>query len=247
MAIHYRTQSFILEKTDFQEADQVFTVFTKDFGKLKILGKAIRKIKSKLRSGIELFYLSEIEFIQGKNHKTLTDAIAVEKFKNIRQDLEKLEIVSQIAENVDDLIRGEEKDEDIWNLLTEVFDKLKIERQPFEEFPALLDPGKLKIIYYYFVWNLLSILGYQMDLYHCSNCQKKLIPEKLYFNSEEGIICSSCFEGAADKQICPEVIKILRLFLEKDWNILLRLKIQDFHKKELEAISLDFLKSVRYD
>lgn len=235
MAVHYRTQAFILKKTDLREADQVFTIFTKDFGKLKILGKAVRKIKSKLRAGAELFYLSETEFIQGKNHKTLTDAIAIEKFKNVKQDLEKLEIVSQIAENVDDLIRGEEKDENIWNLLTEVFDKLKIGN------------CKLKIVYYYFLWNLLSILGYQMDLYHCGNCQKKLIPEKLYFNSEEGIICSSCFEGAADKQICPETIKILRLFLKKDWNILLRLKIQDFHKKELEAISLDFLKSVRYD
>jgi len=231
MAVHYRTQGFVLRKTDLREADQVFSIYTKDFGKLKILGKAIRKIKSKLRAGAELFYLSEIEFIQGKNHKTLTDAMTIEKFKNIRQDLEKLEIVSQIAENVDDLIKGEEKDEDIWNLLTEVFEKI----------------NSYSLIYHYFLWNLLSILGYQMDLYHCGNCQKKLIPEKLYFNSEEGIICSSCFEGAADKQICPETIKILRLFLEKDWNILLRLKIQDFHKKELEAISLDFLKSVRYD
>ena len=76
---------------------------------------------------------------------------------------------------------------------------------------------------------------------------KKLIPEKLYFNSEEGIICSGCFKGAADKLIGPEIIKIVRLFLGTEWNILLRLKIQDFHKKELEAISLDFLKSVRYD
>ena len=231
MAIHYRTQSFVLRKTDLWEADQVFTVFTKDFGKLKILGKAIRKIKSKLRSGIELFYLSEIEFIQGKNYKTLTDAIAIEKLNNVKQDLEKLEIVSQIIENADDLIRGEEKDEDIWNLLTEVFEKI----------------NNYSLIYYYFLWNLLSILGYQMDLYHCNNCQKKLISEKLYLNLGEGIICSSCFKGTADKQICPEIIKILRLFLKKDWNILLRLKIQDFHERELEAISLDFLKSVRYD
>ncbi len=243
MAIHYRTQGFVLKKEDVREADQVFTIYTKDFGKLKILGKAIRKIKSKLRAGAELFYLSEIEFIQGKNHKTLTDAIAIEKFKNVKQDLEKLEIVSQIAENTDDLIKGEEKDEDIWNLLTEVFDRLCDKL-------SLSVPISLayhNLIYHYFVWNLLSILGYQIDLYHCGNCQKKLIPEKLYFNSEEGIICSSCFEGAADKQICLEIIKILRLFIKKDWNILSRLKIQDFHKKELEAISLDFLKSVRYD
>ena len=224
MAIHYRTRAFILEKTDFQEADQLFTVYAEDFGKIKVLGRAIRKIKSKLRAGAELFYLSEIEFIQEKNHKTLTDAMVIEKFKNVKQDLGKLEILSQIAENADDLISGEEEDEDIWNLLTEVFEKV----------------NSYSLIYYYFVWNLLSILGYQVDLYHCGDCQKKLIPEKLYFNSEEGIICSECFEGATDKEICQEIIKILRLFLKKDWNILLRLKIQDFHKKELENISENY-------
>ena len=237
MAIRYRTQGFVLRKTDLREADQVFTIYTKDFGKLKILGKAVRKIKSKLRAGAELFYLSEIEFIQGKNHKTLTDAIAIEKFKNIRQDLEKLELVSQTAENVDDLIRGEEKDEDIWNLLTEVFDKLCDKL-------SLSVPISLayhNLIYYYFVWNLLSILGYQIDLYHCINCQKKLIPEKLYFNSEQGIICSECYGSLEDKiEISSDIIKILRLFLKKDWSILSRLKIQDFHKKELENISEDY-------
>jgi len=74
-----------------------------------------------------------------------------------------------------------------------------------------------------------------------------LVPEKLYFMPEQGIICSACFEGSVDKEICPEVIKILRLFLKKDWNILSRLKIQDSYKKALDTISLDFLKELRYD
>jgi len=230
MAIHYRTQSFILKKTDLREADQVFTIFTQDFGKLKVLGKAIRKIKSKLRAGAELFYLSEIEFIQGKNNKTLTDAIAIEKFKNVKQDLEKLEVLSQVTEILDEFVVGQEKDEQIWELLSEVFNKLKSE------------DCKLKIIYYYFVWNLLSVLGYQIDLYNCINCQKKLIPEKLYFNSEQGIICSECCGSFEDKiEVSPDIIKILRLFFRKDWKILSRLKIQDFHKKELENISENYL------
>ena len=79
MAIHYRTQGFILKKTDRGEADQILTIYTKDFGKLEILGKAIRKIKSKLRSGADLFYFSEIEFIQGKAYKTLTDILKLKE------------------------------------------------------------------------------------------------------------------------------------------------------------------------
>ena len=229
MAIHYRTQGFVLKKNDLGEADQIFTIFTKDFGKLKILGKAIRKIKSKLRAGVGPFYLSEIEFIQGKNHKTLTDATVITKFENIKQDLEKLEIASQIAEVTDDLIKGEEKDEEIFNLLKESFNKLN-------NFQLLT--FNFQLIYFFFLWNLLSILGYQIDLYNCANCQKKLTPEKLYFNPEEGIICEECSSGIKDKDdISPDVIKILRLFAKKDWQTLARLKIKGSHQKELESIS----------
>ncbi len=230
MAVHYRTQGFVLKKNDLREADQVFSIYTQDFGKLKILGKAIRKIKSKLRAGAGLFYLSEIEFIQGKTYKTLTDAIVIDKFKNTRKDLERLKIAYQIAETADNLISGQEKDEKIFNLLNEVF--------------SILNNCKLKIVYYYFLWNLLSILGYQIDLYNCAVCQKKLVPQKLCFNSEEGIICSECSGNLKDKsEISPDIIKILRLFLGKNQNILSRLKIQDLHKKELENISENYLQT----
>jgi len=237
MAVHYRTQGFVLKKTDLREADQVFDIFTKDFGKLEILGRAIRKIKSKLRSGADLFYLSEVEFIQGKTYKTLTDAITIEKFKNTRNDLEKLKVAFQVAEVADSLIKGQERDEQIWNLLDEVFEKLN-------DYSLLTTHYSL--IYYYFLWNLLSISGYQIDLHNCVICRKNLIPLKLYFSSEEGgIICATCFDKTNERiDISSEVIKILRLLLKKDWNILLRLKIQDFHKEELEVISEYYLKSL---
>lgn len=229
MAVHYRTQGFVLKKNDLGEADQIFTIFTKDFGKLKILGKAIRKIKSKLRAGIGPFYLSEIEFIQGKNHKTLTDAAIITKFENIKKDLDKLETIQRITETLDELVKGEEKDDKIWDLLSEAFEKLNNHKPQTTNY---------KLINYYFLWNLLSILGYQIDLYNCANCQKKLTPKKLYFNPEEGIICENCSGGIKDKDdISPDVIKILRLFTKKDWQTLSRLKIKDSHQKELESIS----------
>jgi len=237
MAIHYQTQGFILTKNTQGEADQVLTVYTKDFGKLNILGKAIRKIKSKLRAGAELFYLSEIEFIQGKTNKTLTDAVSMERFKNIRKDLEKLKIAYQITEVADNLIRGEEKDQKIFNLLNEVFKKLNT--WELNGSRTGLDP----LIYYYFLWNLLSLLGYQIDLYNCVLCQKKLLPQKLHFSLKEGgIICLECFEKVKKgEEISPDVIKILRLFLKKDWQVLSKLKIAEPYRKSLKLVSESYL------
>ena len=74
MATYYRTQGYVIKKTGLREADQLFTIYTEDYGKIDVLGRGIRKITSKLRSGIDLFCFSEIEFVQGKAYKTLTDA-----------------------------------------------------------------------------------------------------------------------------------------------------------------------------
>ncbi|MEK7071705.1 MAG: DNA repair protein RecO, partial [Patescibacteria group bacterium] len=114
MFIHYRSRGLIFKKEERGEADLLFTVYTKDFGKLEILGKSVRKIASKLRPSAEVFYLSEIEFIQGKIQKTLTDATLVDKFSGIRGDLKKIRIAHKISEVLDNLIKGQEPDEKIW-------------------------------------------------------------------------------------------------------------------------------------
>jgi len=151
MFIHHRSQGLIIKKEDRGEADQLFTVYTKDFGKLEILAKSIRKISSKLRQGAEIFYLSEIEFIQGKGYKTLTDASPIEKFKNLRQDLNRLKIAHLVAEVLDDFIKGPEIDERIWNLTVPIFRKINDPK-----FPA----KNLQFVYRYFLFNFVSFLGY---------------------------------------------------------------------------------------
>ena len=239
MFLHYQTQGFILKKENRGEADQIFTIYTKDFGKLEILGKAIRKISSKLRSGAETFYLSEIEFIQGKTYKTLTDAILVEKFKNLRKDLKRLPIAYKISEILDNLVRGQEADEKIWHLLNETFNKLNN--------CQIVKLSSCQLLYYYFLWSLLSILGYKPELYNCSLCQKKLIPEKLYFNPKEGgIICQNCFKKLkSGKEVKPEIVKILRIMLEKNWITLSKLKIEKLYLELLAEISKECYSYIR--
>ena len=201
MAVHYRTQGFFIKKTDRGEDSRLFTVYTKNFGKLKIFGKAIRKIGSKLKSGTEIFCLSEIEFIQGKNHKTLTDAILLENFSVIRKDLKGLKIIRQITEALNDFISKEEKDGEIWCLLSEVFDKLNDPRFKI---------NYLELVYYYFFWNFVSILGYKPEFHD-------------YTINKAKIDC--------------DIIKILKVILKKDWPILARLKITPYHQKLLKIVS----------
>ncbi|MBZ9572596.1 DNA repair protein RecO [Patescibacteria group bacterium] len=247
---HYRTQGIFLKKEGRGEADQLFTIWTEDFGKLEILGRAIRKIKSKLRSGAELFYFSEIEFIQGKTYKTLTDAILIDKFRNLRESPQKLNYTYQIAEVLDSLTGKEEKDDEIWNLLSETFRRL--DNWEFPEGKPLASYGAGKIIYYYFLWNLFSILGFKPEIHSCPICQKLLLPETFWFVPKEGgIVCWKCFKKLSEEEkklaeeISVDTVKILRLFLSEDWKILPRIKITEEVKRNLKEISELYLNFLR--
>jgi DNA repair protein RecO (recombination protein O) len=238
MAVHYRTRALILTEENLREADQLFMVFSKNFGKLKVLGRAIRKIKAKLRGNLRLFCLSEIEFIQGKTYKTLTDALLINDFSELKKDLKKIKAAHQIAEILDTLVGGEGVDEDIWRLLNETFDRLN---------SLQFTVHGLQLLYYYFLWNILAILGYRPQLYRCPLCQKKLEPKELYFYPEAGgIVCSDCHKKKEIKAIPirSDTVKILRIILEKNYSMLKKIKIKKQNLRKIREVSQKFLSFV---
>jgi len=237
MFTHYRTRGFVTKKEDKGEADRLFTFFTEDFGKLELLARAERKIGSKLRAGLEIFYLSEIEFIQGKNQKTLTDSILINKFPNLRADFKKSKVAYAIGGIVNRLVKGQEQERKIWDLLKEVFGELNKNSSRIQTW---------SLIYYYFLWNLLSFLGYELELQRCVLCQRKLRPEDVFFSSRDGgAVCGGCRKSVKEpEKISSNVIKVLRIFLKRDLKTLGRLIIGEKEMKEISSFSKRYLSEV---
>jgi len=242
MTTRYATKAFVFSKKDVNESDRSFSVFTDDFGRLDIFAKAIRKNASKLRSGIDIFFMSDIEFVQGKRKKTLTDATVIEKFRNISQDTERFKIANKIGDVLDNFIKGEEKDEGLFNLLSEIFCKLD---------DCNLNIRKSFLLYYYFLWNAFSLLGYRPEVQKCNICRGKINPFNIYFSYKlGGTVCDGC--AGSEKSECPEgvpsgsrrinsdIVKIVRLILEKDWQTISKLKIEPSSQELLQKVSDDY-------
>ncbi len=231
MTVHYKTRGLVFKKEDRQDADRIFSVFTRDFGRVEIFAKAIRKINSKLKGGIDIFFLSELEFIQGKNRKTLTDAVSIEKFKHIAQSPEKTETAGRVCGLLDDFIKGPQTDGGIWDLAEEIFTKLN-----------RCAPAGNTFLYYYFFWNFAALLGYKPELSKCASCGRILHPQHLYFSSKEGgVLCQGCgLEDSFAKKINADAVKVLRLILKKEWGILSKLKISRPSKEIFKTVSDDY-------
>jgi len=60
------SDSIILSRLNYGESDRILTLLTKDFGKVKVIARGVRKEKSKLAGGIELFCTCNIGFIESR-------------------------------------------------------------------------------------------------------------------------------------------------------------------------------------
>ena len=117
----YTTEGIILKRTDVGEADSLFTIYTKDFGKIRALAQGIKKEGAKLRGHLEPLNLSSISFVLGKNGERLTHATLFNYWPNIRTDLAKLKLASRVIETVDDQCLWGDKDEKLWHLVSSSF------------------------------------------------------------------------------------------------------------------------------
>lgn len=240
MATKYKTKAFVFKKENRNESDRQFSLFTDEFGRIDITARAIRKTTSKLRSGIDIFSISEVEFIQGRTKKTLTDASIIKRFNNIYSNTDKLLTAGNIAEVTDSLIRGQEKDREIYKVLCDAFYVLNNDA---------IEAKKCSRVYYYFLWSLMSVLGYRPEVEKCNDCQKKLDQDYIYFsNKSGGAICGDCARDYVEcRKINSDVIKILRIIFSRDWETMSKLRVDISSKNMFKDISDSYYSYISAD
>jgi DNA repair protein RecO len=101
------TQGIVLARTNYGEADRILTLLSPDHGKLRLMAKGVRKSKSKLAGGIELFSISDITFMRGRSEVgTLLSARLKHHFGNIVKDIDRTmlgyELIKQINRATED-------------------------------------------------------------------------------------------------------------------------------------------------
>ncbi len=90
MAIE-RTRAIVLRRTNYGEADRILKLLTPD-GQVSVMARAVRREKSKLAGGIELFGVSDITVHSGKGDLgVLTSARLETFFEHILEDYDRLQ------------------------------------------------------------------------------------------------------------------------------------------------------------
>ncbi len=146
------TTGIILSRTDFGEADRIITLLTPDSGKLRLIAKGVKKPKSKLAGGIELFSVSNITYIQGrKDLGTLISARLLKHYGDIVKDIQRTMLGYDLIKRLNKATE-DEPEEDYFDLLQQSFEALD---------DAGLDLGLVRL---WFMMQLLRLGGHTPNL-----------------------------------------------------------------------------------
>lgn len=128
----YKTTGIIIKKRDLSEADRLLTIYTKDFGKILVKAKAVKKSQAKLKGHLELFLHSDLIFAEGKSLDIVIGAETIDNFFTVHHCLSALAGAYCLAELADRLIAGPEPDENIWRLILFSFQAINNENENVE-------------------------------------------------------------------------------------------------------------------
>jgi DNA repair protein RecO (recombination protein O) len=187
------TEGIVLSRTNFGEADRIITMLTPDRGKVRLMAKGVRKIKSKLAGGIELFSVSQISFIPGKGDiHTLISSRLKKHYGNIVHDINRTmlgyELLKRINRATEDATESD------------YFDLMKISL-------ITLDGSlQINLLEMWFDAQLLRLAGHQPNL--LTDLQgKRLQADQLYTFDFDNMAFAQADQGL----LTPDHIKFLRL------------------------------------
>ncbi|MBQ3470500.1 DNA repair protein RecO [Candidatus Saccharibacteria bacterium] len=211
-----KTSALVLRRTNYGEADRILSLIT-PAGKISAIARGVRKEKSKLAGGIELFSLSELNIHLGKSDLgIITSARMTAYYSNILLDLTSVELASKILKAID---RSAESIES-----PEFFTLAK------SSLSALDRNISQPLVETWFTLNLNKLLGSELNL-HRDKFGEKLSPEKTYAYDQ---LENAFFEHPSGDFTANE-IKLLRLLLTSPLEVASRVKNLDSYLPKFTA------------
>lgn len=188
-----RTRAIVLRRTNYGEADRILQLLTPG-GKRSVMAKGVRREKSRLAGGIELFAVSDVVIGEGRGELgILTSARLIQFYGHIMQDYDRMQAAYMVMKHV--ARASEMVDEPEWyGILSEVLMALDV--------PSI----QLELVETWFYLRYAALLGHELSLWH-DNTGAKLTAEGVYVYDE----ADQGLRLTGNGELRSEHIKLLRL------------------------------------
>ena len=214
----YRTHALVLRRRDYRDADRILTVYTPNYGKLELIAKGVRKTTSRKAGHLELFGHSALLVAQARTWDIITEAVNVASFPSLRSDLDKIGIAGYLCELVDSFTESDDENQPLWDLLLFAL-------QEIDDMPT---GAPFDLLQHWFELHLLSLTGFQPQIFQCLGCDNELQPVTNFIHlAEGGVLCPDCAASVHGAEpIDAETLKILRFLQSRPWSAVRQVAIR---------------------
>jgi DNA repair protein RecO (recombination protein O) len=233
----YRAEAIVLKTNDFAEADRILVLFTRHFGKVRVVAKGIRRATSRMAGHAEPLTHATYQLARGRELDVLTGAEARAIYRDMRDDLALIAAGWYLAELVDRFTADRVPSAPLFDLL--------------ETALRSLDAGTTaSLVCRWFDLHLLDRSGFRPELGVCAHCRKPLAEEtNAWEPAAGGAICASCAGGfsgggAPRTPLSVRALKSLRFLLVSDLDTAARLRFDVSLARELDRHLRAFVRFV---
>jgi DNA repair protein RecO (recombination protein O) len=230
-----KTQAIVLRTLKFGETSRIVTLYTREQGRVTVMAKGARVLKSPFGSSLNLFVTNEVVFAhkEGRDMQTLTRAELVREHRGFERDPLRLAHAAVAAELTDRVAVGEEPHGELFELVGSTLDRLDI---------APLD--RLATALWLFELRLADLLGYLPRFDACASCGGPLGGSRVMGLLEGGLLCRSCGTGRErTMELGQGSVEILRLMVRAGWEPASRVRPLREQAREIEDLLIAYLQS----
>jgi len=217
-------EGIVISETNYSESSKILNVLTKEYGRIGIISKGCRNLKSKLRGvSRKLIYGVFHIYYKESGLSTLISVDMKESFSKTMMDLSAISYASYILELIDQVARQNEE-ENLFSLLSSALLKIEEGLDPL----IITNIVELKALVY---------LGVMPNVDCCSVCGSDKAIVTLS-SDKGGYICSQCYQNEA--LVSDKTIKLIRMFYYVDIEKITKLEVSDLAKREINQFLDDY-------
>jgi DNA repair protein RecO (recombination protein O) len=219
----YRDRAVVLRKLDYGEADRIFTLLTRDHGKVGAIAKGVRKPASKLGPSLELYGHIDVLLARGRGELDVVAQVERVPGYRIEGSMERMAHAALIAELAERVCEDRHPVDGVYELAVGALAELSRET----------DPRRASA---WFIMTALDLLGYAPQLMSCVSCDKPLAAKPAAFSAEAGGFLDESCALPAMELVPLATIKVLRLMAAGDMETYRRVKIDGPLMASIEGV-----------
>lgn len=211
----------VLKNKPYKENDMLIWIYTHDYGKLALIAKGVKKIKSKNAPACQTITLSEFTFIPRIGLSNLIKGTSINFFRYLKEDIELEAYASYFCEFVYKFTKDNDPDAIIYDTLLLALQTLQAGYNP-------------RLVYLLFNSFILEVTGSSLEVDQCTSCGRQDHIAGVSIHGG-GFVCQECI-GMYDQKLSIDILKGFRYINKWSFEKIDDLKLNDNIIDQLIAI-----------